>query len=369
MGEKITEYATETAIRRAGRLHHRARLLPQQRGLRRGVPARARARRRTRAHVDFGFHFSTANELHIKELGEYVKQLRRHLVQVLHEFQGRGRALPRPGRHRRRLLLRPAEGIGARRAADRSCATPRTSKSSTASAARCRRAGGNTLKDWSASKPRDHRVGAGVARHVPRRGARRARVLPAHLVAQGARRDPLLAPALQGRDRRDLPALPHAHRGLRPRRHGQGEPAVPHEGRPGSDLGSASSTAPSTSSPPTTTRARRSTKDKPLWLASQGFPGTASMLPVMLSEGYHKRKLPLQRICQLLGSVPARDLRPRAAQGLAQPRRGRRLHARRPEQGARAARGRLRLLRRLQPARRLESQRLAGTQRSRAASR
>ena len=53
-------------------------------------------------------------------------------------------------------------------------------------------------------------------------------------------------------------------------------------------------------------------KDKPLWLASQGFPATASMLPVMLSEGYHKRKLPLQRICQLLGSAPARifDLAP-----------------------------------------------------------
>ncbi len=53
-------------------------------------------------------------------------------------------------------------------------------------------------------------------------------------------------------------------------------------------------------------------KDKPLWLASQGFPATASMLPVMLSEGYHKRKLPLQRICQLLGSVPAKvfDLAP-----------------------------------------------------------
>src|SRR5206468_289173 len=53
-------------------------------------------------------------------------------------------------------------------------------------------------------------------------------------------------------------------------------------------------------------------KDKPLWLASQGFPATASMLPVMLSEGYHKRKLPLQRICQLLGSMPAKvfDLAP-----------------------------------------------------------
>jgi dihydropyrimidinase len=36
------------------------------------------------------------------------------------------------------------------------------------------------------------------------------------------------------------------------------------------------------------------------------------MLPVMLSEGFHKRKLPLERICQLLASVPAKvfDLAP-----------------------------------------------------------
>jgi dihydropyrimidinase len=57
---------------------------------------------------------------------------------------------------------------------------------------------------------------------------------------------------------------------------------------------------------------RRVTKDKPLWLAAQGFPGIATILPVMLSEGYHKRKLPLQRICQLLASGPAKifDLEP-----------------------------------------------------------
>ena len=50
---------------------------------------------------------------------------------------------------------------------------------------------------------------------------------------------------------------------------------------------------------------KKATKDKPLWLASQGFPGTATILPVLLSEGYHKRKLPLQRICRLLTSNPA----------------------------------------------------------------
>jgi dihydropyrimidinase len=57
---------------------------------------------------------------------------------------------------------------------------------------------------------------------------------------------------------------------------------------------------------------RRVTKDKPLWQAAQGFPGIAAILPVLLSEGYHKRKLPLQRICQLLAAAPAKifDLAP-----------------------------------------------------------
>ena len=44
--------------------------------------------------------------------------------------------------------------------------------------------------------------------------------------------------------------------------------------------------------------------------AAQG--GIATILPVHLSEGYHKRGLPLARICQVLASGPARifDLEP-----------------------------------------------------------
>ena len=57
---------------------------------------------------------------------------------------------------------------------------------------------------------------------------------------------------------------------------------------------------------------RRAAKDKPLWLAAQGFPGIATILPVMLSEGYHKRGLSLERICQVMASGPANifDLEP-----------------------------------------------------------
>lgn len=50
---------------------------------------------------------------------------------------------------------------------------------------------------------------------------------------------------------------------------------------------------------------KRATKELPLWKASQGFPGTATILPVLLDQGYHKRGLSLQRIAQVLTSRPA----------------------------------------------------------------
>jgi len=51
---------------------------------------------------------------------------------------------------------------------------------------------------------------------------------------------------------------------------------------------------------------RRATKEKPVWQATQGFPGTATILPVLLHEGYHKGRLGLQRIAQIFSSTPAR---------------------------------------------------------------
>ena len=50
---------------------------------------------------------------------------------------------------------------------------------------------------------------------------------------------------------------------------------------------------------------RRANKEKNIWQASQGFPGAATILPVLLSEGYHKRGLGLRRIAQICGSRPA----------------------------------------------------------------
>jgi dihydropyrimidinase len=51
---------------------------------------------------------------------------------------------------------------------------------------------------------------------------------------------------------------------------------------------------------------KRAGKDKPLWQASQGFPGIATILPVLLSEGYHKGRLSLERVCAVVTEGPAR---------------------------------------------------------------
>ena len=48
------------------------------------------------------------------------------------------------------------------------------------------------------------------------------------------------------------------------------------------------------------------TKQKGIWQASQGFPGTATILPVLLSEGFHKGRLSLKRIAEVCSSNPAR---------------------------------------------------------------
>jgi len=49
-----------------------------------------------------------------------------------------------------------------------------------------------------------------------------------------------------------------------------------------------------------------SSKSGDIWKASPGCPGMETMLPVMLTEGYHGRRLPLERIVELLSETPAR---------------------------------------------------------------
>lgn len=51
---------------------------------------------------------------------------------------------------------------------------------------------------------------------------------------------------------------------------------------------------------------RREKKQGTIWQASAGMPGMPLVLPVLLSEGYHKRGLSLGRIAELTSANPAR---------------------------------------------------------------
>src|SRR5699024_8270941 len=51
---------------------------------------------------------------------------------------------------------------------------------------------------------------------------------------------------------------------------------------------------------------RRKHKEGGIWKASAGFPGLATLLPVLLSEGYNRRGLSLERISELVSSNPAK---------------------------------------------------------------
>src|SRR5690606_32390800 len=43
-----------------------------------------------------------------------------------------------------------------------------------------------------------------------------------------------------------------------------------------------------------------------IWAASPGCPGLETLLPVMLSEGHHRRGIPISRLVSLLSEGPAR---------------------------------------------------------------
>ncbi len=47
-------------------------------------------------------------------------------------------------------------------------------------------------------------------------------------------------------------------------------------------------------------------KDGGIWAASPGCPGLETLLPIMLSEGFHRRRIPIKRLVSLLCENPAR---------------------------------------------------------------
>lgn len=49
----------------------------------------------------------------------------------------------------------------------------------------------------------------------------------------------------------------------------------------------------------------RARKEGSIWSASAGFPGVTTLLPALLSEGHHRRHLPLERIVEVAATNPA----------------------------------------------------------------
>ncbi|MGB3503403.1 MAG: dihydroorotase family protein [Mesorhizobium sp.] len=49
----------------------------------------------------------------------------------------------------------------------------------------------------------------------------------------------------------------------------------------------------------------KTSKQADIWKASPGMPGMETLLPIMLSEGYHKRGIPLGRLVEMLSTNPA----------------------------------------------------------------
>jgi dihydropyrimidinase len=309
-GEKITEYATETGHAAQGGFTTVLGYFLNNEAYTE-VFRREQEHARPRAYVDYGFHFSTANELHIKELESYVRDYGVTSFKYFMNFKGEeGRYLGLDGTDDGYFydLLKEAARIGKVTIV---CHTENIELVNRIRR-RIQAEGRSTLRDWSASKPAFTEAESCVramyfAEHLG------ARIYIPHLSTRMALDEVRRWRARYGEvlvetcphylthdENSDLGPLGKANPPFR----GRDDVAAMWEGlADGSIQVVASDHVPR----------KRAGKEKGLWQASQGFPGTATILPVLLSEGYHKGRLSLERICDLLCAGPARvfNLEPR----------------------------------------------------------
>ena len=308
-GEKITEYSTETAYAAQGGISTILGYFLNNEAYAE-VYRREQGYARPRSHVDYGFHFSTANEMHIRELGAYVSDYGVTSFKYFMNFKGEeGRYLGLDGTDDGYFyeLLGESAHVG------RPMIVCHTENIEIVNRARqkIQAAGGSTLKDWAACKPAVTEAEPAIrAMYFAERTG--ARVYFPHISSRLA-----LDEVRKWRKRYDqvwIETCPHYLTHTEDSDLlGMGKANPPFRSKDDQDAlwegiadGSIDVVASDHSG------RRRATKDKPLWLAAQGFCGIATILPVLLSEGYHKRGLSLERICQVLASGPARifDLEP-----------------------------------------------------------
>jgi len=308
-GEKITEYDTETIYAAQGGFTTILGYFLNNEAYA-DVFAREQGYAQTRCRVDYGFHFSTANELHIRELEQYVRDYGVTSFKYFMNFKGEeGRYLGLDGTDDGYLydLLAESARVG------RATIVCHTENIEVVNRIRRRvqAEGGNTLRDWARCKPPfteaescvramyfAERLGARI--YVPHLSTR----LALDEVRKWRRRyDDVYVETcphyLTHTEDSDLGGMGKANP---PFRSADDRVAIWEGLADGSIDVVASDHCPR----------KRATKEKNLWLASQGFPGTATILPVLLAEGFHKGRLTLQQVARLLTSGPARifDLGP-----------------------------------------------------------
>jgi dihydropyrimidinase len=310
-GEKITEYSTETVYAAQGGFSTILGYFLNNEDYTE-VYKREQEYARTRAHVDYGFHFSTANEQHVRELAQYVRDYGVTSFKYFMNFKGEeGRYLGLDGTDDGYFhdLLKEAAKLGDVKIV---CHTENIEIVNRIRRRMQAEQREFTLKDWSDSKPAFTEA-ENVVRAMYFAEHLGARVYIPHLSTRMA-----LDEVRRWRDR-----YPHVYVETCPH-------YLTHDEN--SDLGSLGKANPPFRSPDDVEAMweglrdgsidvvasdhvprKKATKERPLWLASQGFPGTATILPVLLSEGYHKGRLGLGRIADLLTHGPARvfNLQPR----------------------------------------------------------
>ncbi|PNU03345.1 dihydroorotase [Novosphingobium guangzhouense] len=301
-GEPITEYTTETQHAAIGGFTSILGYFLSSEGYGDIFDAEY-AHARARAHVDFGFHFSVASERHVEEMARYVADYGVTSFKYFMNFKGEeGRYLGLDGTDDGYFyaLLEKAASLGE--------VTIVVHTENIELVNRFRRAsiagGGMTLKDWNLSKPAITEAESTI------RALYLAEKLGAQIYIPHISTRMALDEVRRWRDRYDrvtVETCPHY---------------LTHDWD--ADIGSIGKANPPFRSPDDVAAMwegladgaidvvasdhvprKRATKEKPVWQASQGFPGTATILPVLLDQGYHKGRLSLDRIAQLLTSKPA----------------------------------------------------------------
>jgi dihydropyrimidinase len=308
-GEPITEYTTETIYAAQGGVSTIVAYFLNNESYR-AIFDRERAAAAARAHVDFAFHFSTATETHLAELDGYVADYGVTSFKYFMNFKGEeGRYMGLDGTDDG-FFYALLQKAGALKTPLIVCHTENIEIVS-----RIRRAfqaeGRGTLRDWNLSKPAITEAENLVrAMYLAERTG--ARIYIPHVSTALA-----VEEYRRWRSRYDrifLETCPHYLTHNRDMElGGMGKANPPFRAQEDLDAlwGALADGTIQVIASDHVPR-KRATKQKPVWQASQGFPGTATILPVLLSEGYHKGRLGLQRIAQIYAAAPARifDLAP-----------------------------------------------------------